>query len=176
MPVETIEVMANIWLQLREHGKKVQGGCREGHNVFTDVGRQWLAQLISYQGFGPDVTYRDDRVRYIGVGEGTQVEVPGVVQLINATQVLAGGNYIKEVIAPPDFPSSTRVQWYTLFAAAELSTVPNPTPILTEAGIFSDYTGINPVLATNAPAAYKTFEPLTKTTSFTLEVRWEFRF
>jgi hypothetical protein len=58
--------------------------------------------------------------------------------------------------------------------------------ILTEAGLFTDgdpdnnwsrtATPTGMAVADRAPMAYKTFEPVTKTTSFTLRVIWEVRF
>lgn len=64
----TVEVKTNLSITARERGKVV--AKREGHNIFLDTGREWLAQLIGLQSTSPDVTYRDDRVRYIGFGIG----------------------------------------------------------------------------------------------------------
>src|SRR3972149_4332718 len=66
--VDTIEVKQNLHLVMRENGKIE--ARRDGHNIFVDLGREWLTELISYRSFSPDVTYRDDRVRYMGVGIG----------------------------------------------------------------------------------------------------------
>jgi len=65
---ETIEVKQNLVINARERGKLV--ATREGHNIWLDLGREYLAQLIAYQSYGPDVPFRDDRVRYMGVGIG----------------------------------------------------------------------------------------------------------
>lgn len=65
---DDIEVKSNLIMIARERGKIVTR--RETHNIFLDVGREWLSQLISYQSYGPDVYQRDDRVRYIGFGIG----------------------------------------------------------------------------------------------------------
>ena len=66
--VDTIEVKQNLIITARERGKIV--ARREGHNIWLNTGREYLAQLISYSAFGPDVTYRDDRIKYMGVGVG----------------------------------------------------------------------------------------------------------
>jgi hypothetical protein len=66
--VDTIEVKQNIHIVARERGKIVER--RDGHNIFVDLGREWLAELIAYRSFSPDTVYRNDRVRYMGVGIG----------------------------------------------------------------------------------------------------------
>jgi hypothetical protein len=65
---EDIEVKQNLHLIARERGKIV--ARRDGHNIFVDLGRGWLSQLIAYQSYAPDVAQRDDRVRYMGFGIG----------------------------------------------------------------------------------------------------------
>ena len=72
---EDIEVKINLKLIARERGKIV--ARREGHNIFLDLGREWLSRLIGYQSYGPDVYQREDRVRYMGFGiGGTQQVAP----------------------------------------------------------------------------------------------------
>lgn len=65
---ETVQVVQNLKITARERGKIV--AHREGHNIFLDLGREWLAELIAYASFGPDTLERDDRVRYMGFGIG----------------------------------------------------------------------------------------------------------
>lgn len=73
---EDIEVKQNIWMTARERGKIV--GRRETHNIFVDLGREWLSRLIAYQSYTPDVAERNDRVRYMGFGIGgtRQLQLP----------------------------------------------------------------------------------------------------
>lgn len=66
--VDTIEVKQNLKLTVYERGKIVDR--REGHNIWVDLGREYLAELISYSAFDPDVKVRDDRVKYMGLGIG----------------------------------------------------------------------------------------------------------
>jgi len=66
--VEDIQVKQNLHLVARERGKIV--ARRDGHNIFVNLGREWLSQLVAYQSYGPDVAQRDDRVRYMGFGIG----------------------------------------------------------------------------------------------------------
>jgi len=66
---ETIEVKSNLRIIARERGKIV--ARREGHNIWLDLGREYLASLISYASYGsPDTPERDDRIKYIGLGIG----------------------------------------------------------------------------------------------------------
>lgn len=101
-----------------------------------------------------------------------------------------------DYIAPvqtPEFPSSTSVRFIKEFGANEITTTGVPVTV-TEAGLFADVnpaagaptedipvgggttTTLAPTLGSNPPVAYKSFEGLTKTVDFTLEVRWDFRF
>lgn len=66
--VDTIQVRSNLIITARERGKVV--ARREGHNIWLDLGREYLAQLIAYNSFGPDTPVRDDRIKYMGVGIG----------------------------------------------------------------------------------------------------------
>lgn len=65
---EDIEVKQNLKMTIRERGKII--ARREGHNIFVDLGREWLSRLISFSSYSPDVFQRDDRVRYMGFGIG----------------------------------------------------------------------------------------------------------
>jgi hypothetical protein len=65
---DVIEVKQNIWLLLRERGKIV--ARREGHNIWTNIGSEFLAERISLQSYDPDVPYNDHHVKYMGLGIG----------------------------------------------------------------------------------------------------------
>lgn len=65
---DTIEVRSNLIITARERGKIVDR--REGHNIWLDLGREYLAQLIAFQSFGPDTPVRNDRIKYMGLGIG----------------------------------------------------------------------------------------------------------
>ncbi len=66
--VEDIEVRQNVTIIARERGKIVT--MRKGHNIFLDLGREWLAHLISLASLGPDVPERNDRIKYMALGIG----------------------------------------------------------------------------------------------------------
>lgn len=65
---KTIQVKSNLRITIRERGKIV--GRRQGHNIWLNLGREYLASLIAYSSFGPLTTERDDRIRYMGLGIG----------------------------------------------------------------------------------------------------------
>jgi hypothetical protein len=76
--VEKIDAKANVRIIARERGKKVPGLCRDEHNVWVNIGREYLAKVISpTAGFTGHVN--DSVVEYMGLGIG------GDQQLIDLT-------------------------------------------------------------------------------------------
>lgn len=66
--VDTIEVKQNLKLTAFARGKVV--AKREGHNIWLNLGREYLAQVITFASFGPDTPVRSDRIKYMGLGIG----------------------------------------------------------------------------------------------------------
>ena len=58
----------NVLIVHRVGGRRVC--AREGHNVWTDVGRTWLSRLIGYSSMDPLVAEADERPLYMGLGIG----------------------------------------------------------------------------------------------------------
>jgi len=73
MPSETVEVWNNLIITARERGKIV--ARREGHNIWLNLGREYLASLIAYASFGPDTPERNDRMKYVGFGIGGNAQL-----------------------------------------------------------------------------------------------------
>lgn len=73
MPSDTVEVWNNLIITARERGKIV--AKREGHNIWLNLGREYLASLIAYASFGPDTPERNDRVKYVGFGIGGSAQL-----------------------------------------------------------------------------------------------------
>jgi hypothetical protein len=163
-------VRANVELWLTERGKIVPGSRRRGHNVWTFTGREYLAQVIT-----PALGWagRDDKVNYMGVGEGSQPEVASVDQLV-ANIEYTSGLYLK-AIQSIEFPNdpATSTAFLLEFDETEINDATTPKEIR-EIGLFTS--DMLPGTPDQAPVAYKTFEPLTKTEQFRLSVRWEVRF
>lgn len=187
---DILEVRHNIRVELRERGKLKQ--LEEGHNVFTNTGRDWLSKLASWQTVGsPDVPFTNRRVRWIGLGTGTQAETASVIALNNAAQVTQG--IFLGAIQSTNVLSATSVEFVREFSTSEIS-IPalglNVVP-LTEAGLYVDVqpasvstgvqdssaggvtdTTLDPSVGINAPVAYKTYNPVNKTVDFSLIIRW----
>jgi hypothetical protein len=192
-----IAVVGNFEALMRCGGKVVPGSRREGHNVFTITGRNFLSKLVAWQAIGfNDVPYTQRRVRWIGLGSGEQLEV-ATVEALNEPVLVTSTQYL---VAPQsvEFPSSSSVRFIREFALGEI-TVTNTPVTVSEAALFADVspakpghpndgyedvplepgvvnTILSPYVGTNPPVAYKAFEGLTKTVDFTLEIRWDFRF
>lgn len=192
-----ISVVGNFQALMRCRGKLVLGSQREGHNIFTITGRNLLAKLVAWQTIGTtDVPYTQRRVRWIGVGSGSQLEV-ATVSALNQPVLATTTQYL---VTPQttEFPTSSSVRFIKEFGLGEI-TISNTPVVISEAGLFADVNPaepgnpndgfedvaynpgvvdsiLNPALGSNPPVAYKAFEGLTKTVDFTLEIRWDFRF
>jgi len=192
-----IATHCNFFAFMRCGGKIVPGSRREGHNVFTVTGRNWLSKLVAWQTIaGTDVPYTQRRIRWFGVGTGEQLESVTVTSLAEPA-LLTSSQYL---VTPQaiEFPTSSSVRFIREFGLNEI-TVANTPVSVREAGLFADVnpakpgnpndgyedvehspgtvdTILSPYVDNNPPVAYKAFEALTKTVDFTLEIRWDFRF
>jgi hypothetical protein len=183
-----------LTLVCRERGKIVPGTRREGKNIWTLTGREYLARLMSYSVYGvTDIPARNDRIRYIGFGTGVGLEVSSVAHLVTPTPFNAsgGGQFLAE-LAIPTYPFQTSVSSFGTavrytreFSESEISISGSVT--IAEAGLFTDGspdTGFAPktrdlsltAALSQAPAAYKSFDPFKKTQNFVLQASWEVRF
>ena len=202
---ETIEVRQNLKLYLRERGKLV--AKREGHNIFLDLGREWLSQLISFQSLGPDVAFRDDRIRYMGFGVGgnrqlqlsqanaapisppyvgtnaqtdtdeslTVLERPvRVTGSSTAYPGIAGDVWLGTIGSADPLSVPTQTTFRRLFTQTEVSYGPFISVPLSEVGLFTS--AADPNNYQNTMVAYDTFDTISKTSAFELEVIWTIRF
>jgi hypothetical protein len=202
---ETIQVKSNLALTCRERGKIVDR--RVGHNIFLDLGREWLASLITYASYNPDVTIRDDRVKYMGLGIGGTAQVaPGVANAepllsaypgtnsqtdvdstvtvlerpvrlrgsVSPTPGVAGDEWIGLIGSADPVTIPTQVTFTRIFTQTEVSYGPYVSVPLAEIGLFTAAAAVDNYQ--NNPVAYDTFDTLSKTTAFELEVVWTLRF
>lgn len=171
---------ANFQILMRDSaGRVVPGSTRQGHNIKTSAGRDLLAQLFAWSFIGTtDIPLTQRRARYIGVGGGVQPENEDVVCLVTPLQVTAGV-YLKALdVSLNVFASTTAVTVKTVFLPAEI-TYAAPSVVVSEAGLYFDVSpgGVLSVSSpTNVPAFYKTFSPLVKLNSFSMEITWELKF
>ena len=200
-----IEVKQNLKLTMRDRGKIV--GRREGHNIWVNVGREYLAELISYAAFSPDTPERNDRIKYMGLGIGgtrqlaldaansapiappytganNQTDLdPTVSQLERPVRIsgsdsdypgLSGDVWIGTVQAPAEHALATEATYRRVFTQLEVSYSPFLSVPLSEIGLFTS--AADPGLYRNSLVAYDTFDTLSKTSAFELEVEWTIRF
>jgi hypothetical protein len=182
-----VTVKGWVSLVMRERGKIVPGSRREGNNIWTNSGKEFLAMLSSYESAG--TPFRQDRVAYIGVGTGTQVTSVGVLQVAEPAAYTAG-QFLAPIIVPATFPLSplrTSVRYHRTFADNEITLTPGSQVDVTELGLFTDGdpsssntpgtrdTTLASATA-QAPIAYKSFEPVTKTDGLELDVFWEIKY
>jgi hypothetical protein len=187
-PTHEVTVRGHLRLELRENGKL--RAVREGDNICTLTGREFLAGLCSLAALNPARTpVRDDRIALIGVGTGAQLEVSNIQSLVSPV-AYKPGEFLAPLAVPPDFPfvgadeARTAVQFTREFGRNEISV--GMDVVLTEAGLFTDGDPNNNWVVPaptdidttrgRAPMFYKTFEPITKTMLFTLRAIWEVRF
>lgn len=70
---DLIDAKVNVRITARERGKRVPQLCREGHNIWVNQGRQYLAEVISPLNGSFAAHYNDSPVRfvrYMGLGIG----------------------------------------------------------------------------------------------------------
>jgi len=158
----------------------------EDDNVFTDVGRNYLASLISYSTFSqtpgtnePSSSKRRyDGVRYIGVGTGTQLETSSVSALVNPVAYNAAGDYLAQIVAPNELPGTgISAVFQRIFGVNEIS-LP-ATVNVSEVALYPSGPESSPLAVSSGihpPIAYKTFVPVPVTTDFLFSVRWEIKF
>ena len=184
-----VEVHGWVSMVCRERGKIVRGTSRDGHNVWTNVGREYLAQVVSIKTY-PLVTFREDSVGFIGVGKGSQVEEPGVTSLVEPLQYDAGAFLAQlDVATFPLNPSRTTVRFHRTFLEGQITLDAGSRVNISELGLFTNgapeaIPSYNPgtrqtgysYAHLQSPVAYKSVEPVGKTDSMQLEVSWEIRF
>lgn len=201
----TVEVKNNLRLVARDRGKII--ARRDGHNIWLNLGREYLASLIAYSSFTPPTTERDDRIRYMGLGIGgnrqvalgvanaaplvvsypgangqtdtdpavTRLERPVRISGGSATYPGTGGDvWLGQVQAPAVHGLATEVTFNRLFSQVEVSYTPFLTVPLSEIMLFTS--AANPAVYNNTGVAYDTFDSLSKTNAFDLEVSWTVRF
>lgn len=205
---ETITVRNNLRLTARERGKIV--ARRDGHNIWLDLGREYLASLIGYASYSPDTPERNDRIKYMGFGiggtrqvalgvansaplvtayPGTNVQTdtqPAVTTLerpvrVSGSTTIPSSPYsgtdvwLGQVQAPPIHVTATEVTFRRLFSQTEISYSSYATVPLSEVMLFTS--AANPMgVPFNTGVAYDTFDSISKTGAFELEVEWSVRF
>ena len=156
---DQLHVEGYFWMVARERGKIVPGSIREGKNVVTLAGKEFITGAIAYAsmngtptGSSPitgteqalqylapigihDTIFRPDKIRYVGFGTSSQPEVPTVTRLVSPIAYDAvGGNFLAQMAVVSR--SGGAITFARTFSEAEISLVGAVT--LTEAGLFTD--------------------------------------
>jgi hypothetical protein len=201
----TIEVKQNVHLIARERGKIV--ARRDGHNIWVNLGREYLAGLIAYASFTPVTPERDDRIRYMGLGIGgtrqlalpvanaaplvtaypgtnAKTDTDPTVTILERPVRTSGSSdpypgqgadvWVGQIQAPATHGTATEVTFKRLFSTLEISYSPFLTVPLSEVGLFTASANVN--IFNNLLVAYDTFDTLSKTNAFELEIDWTVRF
>lgn len=206
--LETVPVRNNLKLIARERGKIVTR--REGHNIWLDLGSEFLAELISLLSYGPDMPERNDRVKYMGLGIGGNRQVaPSVANSPPMSVAYPGTNgqtdsdplittlerpvrvsgtttgptdpydvgdvWLGTIQAPPAHSTSREVTFFRLFGQTEVSYSSFTSVPLSEIMLFTS-AAVPIGQPHNTGIAYDTFDTLSKTGAFELEVEWTVRF
>lgn len=72
-----MEIPGNVWITVRERGKRVPQHCRHEHNIWVDLGREYLARVIAANATFDDHFAEPPRefIQYMGVGIGGDSQV-----------------------------------------------------------------------------------------------------
>lgn len=205
---DEVEVRSNLRLCLRERGKII--AKREGHNIWLNTGREYLAQLMALQSYVPDTPMRNDRIKYMGFGiggtrqlatalansppmsvayPGTNLQVdtdPTLTRLERPVRISGSTTgptdpysvadvWLATIQAPPIQTTATQITFRRIFAQTEISYGTFSSVPLSEIGLFTSQA--QPLgQPYNVPVAYDTFDTLSKTGAFELELDWTVRF
>lgn len=204
---DNIEIGWNYEIVKIERGKTKT--LHRAHNIFTNIGRQFLAEVITAVSFSGSsfVRTNNEVVRYIGFGIGGNrqtsssaasapysVDYPGtnaqtdtnltLTGLERPVRVLSTPLWMREVSTPGVFPTATSVRYITTFSETDLNYGGYSAVPLSEIALFKS--AANSALPNGASGAYPgagghmvaydTFNTITKTGLFSIEVRWELRF
>ena len=183
---EPIIETCNVRIVIRERGKIKK--VVEGHNVWTNSGREYSAQRKILREDG--TPYRADYIDYIGLGSGVYEETVGVDRLNTPIAWdAAAGDFLRPIernrTSFPLEPSRTAVRLVRSYGEAEIS-YDGAAVAITEAGLFTNggpaalWVPGTRILALDEavnqePVAYHSFEPITKSPNVELEIIWELR-
>jgi hypothetical protein len=200
---EDIEVKQNLKIIARERGKIV--ARRDGHNIWLDLGREWLANLIGYESYSPDTPQEDNRIKYMGLGIGgtrqlapatansgdllsdypgtnNQTDTDPTVTVLERPVRVTGGSGAPAAgdawLGAVQVPTSHLVATSATFRRVFTQTEVSYYPYLTVplSEIALFTAGADAQYYLNNPVAYDTFDTISKTVAVELEVEWTIRF
>ena len=160
-----MQLGSNVRVCLKDAcGVEVPESVREGHNILTDYGREWLRNLIVWDTLGAsDTPVEDRRLTRFVYGRGYQPATRYVTW-----PAIYYTSYDVTAQGVTTFPNST-----TLRMEHTIGTGSGNGITFSEVGL-----ALRKDLGSteNKLAFYKTFEPILKTSSFSLVTVWELKF
>lgn len=173
LPPDAIIGLVNIELDVRERGKIVRR--ERTHNIVTNIGRQFMAEVIVSSTTPAITRHQDTVVRYIGFGIGGNrqnssiadgapysADYPGsntqtdidltVTGLQRPVRVTAAPLYMREIMAPATFPTATSVRFTAVFSETDINYGGYASVPLSEIGLFTS--AADPSLPNGAAGAY----------------------
>ncbi len=201
--VEDIEVRQNLTIIARERGKIV--ARREGHNIWLNLGREWIANLIGYASYDPDTPQEDYRIKHMGVGIGgtrqlapatansgdlladysgtnNQADTDPAITVLERPVRLSGSSGAASAgdawVGQVQVPTDHLVATSSTFRRVFTQLEVSYHPYLTVplSEIGLFTAGADTQYYLNNPVAYDTFDTISKTVSIELEVEWTIRF
>lgn len=202
---EDIQVRSNLRLTMRERGKKIDERVghniflnygREwlskliAYQSFNPDVPEYNAR-VRYMGLGiggtrqiaPDFADTAPLTDYGPVGSYSQTDTdPTLLHLERPVRVSGssgpatqpGDIWLGQVQAPAQHDTPTSTTFRRLFSSTDISYAPYISVPLSEVGMF--LSDADPNFKNNSIVAYDTFDTISKTTAFELEVVWTLRF
>lgn len=174
LPPDFIIGRTNIEIDVRERGKLVRR--EQTHNIVTNIGRQFLAEVIVSDVAAPGLTrHQNTVIRYIGFGIGGDrqnssiannppfsVDYPGsntqtdtdltVTGLQRPVKVTSAPLWMTEIAAPATWPTATSVRFTAIFSETDINFGSYASVPLSEIGLFTS--AADPALPNGASGAY----------------------
>ena len=171
---DDVVALHNVDITVRERGKVVQR--EQSHNIVTNIGRQFLAEVIASDASAPAIVrHQNTVVRYMGFGIGGarqlsslannppfSVDYPGantqtdtdltVTGIQRPVRVTAAPTWMKEIAAPSTFPTATSVRFTAEFVEAEINYGGYASVPLSEIGLYTS--AADPALPNGAAGVY----------------------
>lgn len=173
---------ANFEIWASDSGGLVPGSYRRGHNVFTDVGLEWLARATVWSSLSPDTAVDERRLRWLGLGSGAQYAHRGVSALVTPLTITTGPDEYIRVLGTRSEPTNNAQRFVTVFTGASADFDHHgASVVVSEAALYADVhdgvgTILDPSQASSVPVAYIVFDPVTKLQAQDLTITWELRF
>ena len=93
MFIDQIKVKSNMFITAYERGKKVPSMCRESHNIWVNLGREFLPRVISPASVSPLTPVNPYLIQYFTFGIGGNKQTIDIANLYPALdQAYPGGN------------------------------------------------------------------------------------